>query len=359
MNQIHTLSFRLWGLVALASAALLTPLSMAQSATSTKTEAAADDVAVVLSPRGWPTQVPVPRNTRLREVSSRKSGLDGFTYATQNFQFNSSIELDEEAQMRVGELFECTFAANRAIAKVLPILRAKKARTSRNRFDARLVVDRAAYLEAGGPSSSVGVFKSQWRGDETTKESSIVEDYVLVALDAMGISKEGKVTVKTINSHTLVHEITHQSTCLNNLPIWINEGMSEYVGYVPFDGEKLDFEKSFDVVVENAKKRKLDFPFSLQEYFEMSQEDMYAHMGNGVDTYMLSTLCVTYFVHLAGRTGVKNLDTYLKGLIRTGNTKANIKKLIGRLPSGKSFEELFIAAWKEKGVDITFAKSAK
>lgn len=356
MNTKQTLSFRGLGVIALASTALLTPICLAQSATS-KAADAADDVAVVLSPRGWPTQVPVPKNTRLKEISSRKSGLDGYTYATSNFEFNSTVELDDEAQERVGELFECTFAANRAIAKVLPIVRAKKGRTSRNRFNARLVVDKEAYIAAGGPETSLGVFKSSWRGQDETKEESIAEDYVLVPLDAMGISKEGKVTVKTINSHTLVHEITHQSTCLNNLPIWINEGMSEYVGYVPFDGEKLDFEKSFDVVVENAKKRKLNFPFSLEEYLSMSKDDMYAYMGRGVDTYMLSTLCVTYFVHLAGKTGVKNLDTYLKGLIRQGNTKANIKKLIGRLPRDKSFEDLFIEAWKEKGVDISFEKS--
>ncbi len=310
------------------------------------------------SPLRWPTQVPVPRNTRLRELSARQSKMEGFTYVTSNYQFNSSIELDEAAQESIGELFECTFAANQAIAKVLPIIRAKKKRTPRNRFNARLVPDHAAYLAAGGPAGSVGVFMCRWRGAKVT-EKSMVSDFLLAPLDAMGVSKDGKLATKTINSHTLVHEITHQFTCLNNLPIWANEGMSEYVGYVPYNGQVLDFDKSFEVVVKTAQKRQLDFPFTLEDFFLMSQQEMYTHMGQKVDTYMLATLCICYFVHLEGKSGVKKFQGYLKALLRGENSKVNVKKLMGRTPEGQTFQDVFVQAWADQGVELKFEKDSE
>lgn len=314
----------------------------------------------IKSPNRWPKEVDVPRNTRLREVSQRQSKMEGFTYATQNYIFNSPVALEDKAQESIGRLFECTFAANQAIAKILPIMRSKRARTSSNRFKVKLFIDMDAYHAAGGSEGSAGVFRYQYQPSKRMSEDSIIEDYVMVPFPSLGVSADGKLENDHVDSHVLVHESTHQCTCLNQLPVWANEGLSEYVAYIPYDGDKLEFEEGFVYILGNAKLRtSLDFPFSLEEFFEMEKEDMYDLMKNKVDTYMLSALCVAYFVHLETRSGVRNFQEYLKDLYAGKDNKDALKSLYGRLPRDKSMQDLFIEAWAKWGLTIKFAEKTQ
>lgn len=320
------------------------------------------------SPDRWPTQVPVPKSTRLKEISAKKSGLDGYTYETNNYRFNSQVEMDEEGQETIGRLFECAYAANKAIGRVLPVPRAKGNRRVKEKLVAFLYKNMAEYHSNGGPEGSAGVFtfrKMQSTGDGSSRrrrvsksdESKIVrDDMVKVPFESLGLSEEGHVVNKEIDTHTLVHELTHQCFCLNNLPVWANEGWAEYVGYVPYEDEVLDFDKCFAVICENAKHKQmmLNFPFSLGDFLTMSQQEMYTHMRGTSDTYMLATLCVTYFVHLNGRTGVKSMRNYMNALLKGEDNEKALKKLYGRFKTPEKLQEDFVKSWAEHGVKVHF-----
>lgn len=320
------------------------------------------------SPDRWPTKVPVPKGTRLKEISAKKAGLDGYTYETNNYRFNSQVEMDEEGQETIGRLFECAYAANKAIGRVLPVPRAKGNRRAKEKLVAFLYKNMEEYHKNGGPEGSAGVFsyrKMSMPGDSGTRrrrvsksdESKLIsEDLVRVPFTSLGLSEEGHVVNKEIDTHTLVHELTHQCFCLNNLPVWANEGWAEYVGYVPYQDEELDFDQCFNVICANAKHKQafLNFPFTLEDFLTMSQDEMYAHMHGGRDTYMLATMCVAYFVHLNGRPGVKAMRNYMTELLKGEPNEKALKKLYGRFRSADKLQEDFLKSWAEHGVQVRF-----
>ncbi len=318
----------------------------------------------LVSPDRWPTQVPAPKNTRLRVKTDRddkKSGLS--RYETINFQFTSEVPLDDEAQETVGRLFETAYAAVVAMSKSLPIERATRKRPAKNKFRAELYKSVSNYIAAGGPAGSAGVFTHRSRTTKgKKKESDIIGDKVMMPIDNLGINTDGSVATTDIDSHVLVHEITHQFTCLNNLPVWANEGFSEYVGYIPYDDGVLDFDKNFEGIVDNGKMRmrrggEIKYPFTLEEFFLMEKDEMYDYMGNGVDTYYLSVMCVTYFVHMGDEAGVRAFKAYLRELLKgKKNDKKTIKKLYARLRTGEAVQKDFVESWAKQGVKVTFAE---
>ncbi len=336
-----------------------------QSSRTSKSSKSKDTEEVddgLVSPNRWPTQVPAPKNTRLREITDRDDKKDGLVrYQTINFQFTSEVPLTDEAQESVGRLFETAYAAVVAMSRVLPIERATRKRPAKNKFRAGLYKDMSSYYAAGGPMGSAGVFKHSSRKTPAVKESDIVTDVVMVPFDHLGLKTDGSIGTTDIDSHTLVHEITHQFTCLNNLPVWANEGFSEYVGYIPYEDGVLDFDKSFEKIVENGKRRqggkgKIEYPFSLEEFFLMSQDEMYEYMGNRIDTYYLSLMCVTYFVHMADEAGIRAFKSYLKDLLKGKKNvdKKILKKLYARKRTGDVVQADFIEAWAAQGVNVGF-----
>ena len=322
----------------------------------------------VSAPDRWPTQIPVPQGTRLKEVSSR-DGQSGFTYETNNYRFYSQVELDDAGQEAIGRLFECAYAANKAVGRVLPVPRAKGKRASKDKLEVYLYKNMAEYYAHGGPRGSAGVFMSLKRvmpegsgaGRRITKadEKDIIhDDMVKVPFESLGINEQGRVVKSDLDSHALVHELTHQCFCLNGLPIWANEGWAEYIGFVPYQYEVLDFDKCFATVLLNAKhlQHTLVFPFSLEDFLRMSQEEMYGHMeGSNSNTYLLSVMCVCYFVHLSGRPGVKCMRDYMNALLKGESNERALRKLYGRLRTPERLQEAFVKAWGERGVTVRFA----
>ena len=71
----------------------------------------------VASPGDWPKGVPVPKETVL-ESKGQQPGV-GFVYETNNYRFHSPVALDDAACETVGRLFECAYAANKAVGEVM------------------------------------------------------------------------------------------------------------------------------------------------------------------------------------------------------------------------------------------------
>ncbi len=320
----------------------------------------------VNSPSEWPKRIPVPKDITLQETGkSADPQQPGFFYASNHYEFFSQVELTEAAQNMIGRLFECTYAANQAISKVVPVPRCDVPRVEKNRYNVRLVKNQAEYAAQGGPDGSAGVFKHATRVDATGKpfpikqESDIATDFVLVPLNALGLDEKARMVKPDIDTHTLVHEATHQNFVMNNMPIWANEGWAEYVGYVPYMGEELDFDRLFSQIVYKAQQNAdaLKCPFSLHDLMVMSQEDMYGYMGSRqADTYTVSVMTIAFFVHLDSKRGLEAIKAYMSALIEGTSNEEAVAELEKAYGGAEKLQKAFVQAWKRKKVTISFSK---
>ena len=314
------------------------------------------------SPSGWPDKIPVPEETTLKQGA--KQG-NFFVYETNNYIFFTPVEIDANACETVGRLFECAYAANKAVAEVLPVPRTEEERTGK-KYRVELWPTKQQYVQNGGSPTSAGIFlfsKRMMPGDNgPITEKTLASDKVMVPFESLGLSTDGHVVKNDIDTHVLVHELTHQNFVYNGLPIWCNEGWAEYVGYVPYVGEDLDFTRCYAVILHKAKEQAshgaLDFPFTLEEFFTMSQEEMYSHMGQGKDTYTLSMMIVAYYVHLDGKKGVAAIKKYMQALIDGESQEEATKHLIDHHKNAEKLQKDFVKAWKSKKVTVSF-KDAK
>lgn len=313
----------------------------------------------VKSPGDWPRKVSVPKDIEVQQ--SNGAAAQGYTvYSSNNFMYVSPVPLKPEAQKTVARLCECAYAANNAIGGVLPVPRATADRGDK-KFCVELQPTMEAYYNAGGPRNSAGVFLGARRATgQPPTEADIVMDKVLIPFSSMGIGKSGTVEREDIDTHALVHELTHQQFLLNALPIWANEGWAEYVGYVPYVGEDLDFDRGFSVILHAAKQfaeqGALDFDFKLEDFFTMDQQTMYSYMPKGKNTYMLSVMTVAFFVHLDGKKGVEAMKAYLQALLDGKSAEEAAAELIKPHRTAARLQQDFIRAWKSKKVKVSFPK---
>lgn len=321
----------------------------------------------VKSPGDWPRKVSVPKATEV-SVSQPPAGVQGNYYTSNHFCYISPVALDPAAQKTVARLCECAYAANKAIGEVLPV-----PRTAVDRGDKKFVVqlwpNKESYVANGGPANSAGVFVGAMRRVVSTNpdaprrvvsEEDIVMDKVMIPFPSLGLGSNGKVQSEDINTHALVHELTHQQFLLNVLPIWANEGWAEYVGYVPYVGEDLDFDRGFALILHAAKafseNGALDFDFPLADFFTMDQQTMYGYMPQGKNTYMLAAMTVAFYVHLDGKRGVEAMKSYMQALIDGATHEEAAEKLIAPYKTSARLQQAFIRAWKGKKVKVSFPK---
>lgn len=319
----------------------------------------------VASPGDWPKGVPVPKETVL-ESKGQQPGV-GFVYETNNYRFHSPVALDEAACETVGRLFECAYAANKAVGEVLPVPRTADDRSAK-KYLVELWPTKQQYISKGAPADSAGLFSFAARRSPADQgkplgpltEEQIAMDKVMVPFESLGLGSNGSVVSRDINTHVLVHELTHQNFVRNGLPIWGQEGWAEYLGYIPYVGETLDFNRGFSMVLHEAKKRNgtgaLDFPFSLEEFLTMDQPTMYSHMGAGKDTYLLSVMIISFYVHLDGKKGVEAMKAYMQALLDNASHADAAQELIKPHRDASKLEKDFIKMWKRKKVEVSFAK---
>ena len=341
----------------------------------------------VKSPDSWPKKIPVPANTELTALPHQEGDKE-YIYESNNYSFHSPVPIGPESCKTIGRLFECAFAANRAIAKVLPVERASKDR-SEKKYKVQLCRTKAEYYSRGGTQGSDGMFMMQSAmptgGVEITgmtpeeilkkfggkdgspapqnaapvdtaplNEKDIYDDYVLVPFEALGMNENGKIVTDDIKTHTLVHELTHQNFSLNRLNTWADEGWAEYVGYVPYVGEDLDFDRCFAVILHEVQKNSegggLSFTSTLEQFLRMPQQELYNCMGKGQNSYLLSTMLVTFFVHLDGNRGVGAMRGYMKAL-REGKPKDEaVDTLIAPYKGAENLQKAFLKAWSQRKI---------
>ncbi len=283
----------------------------------------------------WPYRFTMSMSSHLETEPKRGDKSEQLIYETENFIFYSPVHLQRKARERLARIFECGLEANMMLSQLLPIRRMQQRReiiekeeelqaglpkgetfeSKRPKLKTYLYKTMEDYYAAGASPGSAGVYRFGF--SHKNDASGLVRDEVLVPLPSMGILPDGKVEDRTVDSHVLVHELTHQCTALNFIPIWINEGLSEYVGYISTKSYSLNFATSPKGVQGEVKRvapKGAQYPFSLKDFFTMSQASFSSNMGNGVNTYLLAAVVATYFMDLSGKKGQQKLIAYLEAL---------------------------------------------
>ena len=287
-----------------------------------------------------------PRRTRLPddydvEVVREDNQAEVYIYRTPNFEFQSEAKLARKVVREFGRIFEGTLSAMQAF----PLNWEPTPREARYR--ARLFRDRAAYLNAGGPPNSGGVYK--WSERE-----------IWVPLSSLGLRKGS--TSYTFGSSgdrsTLIHEITHQvhHDWLGRLLPWCVEGLAVYMESIPEDDGEFRFDKqdlpSFVRRMNGPGEVTMVDPSKL---FMLTHSEWTANFSENpaeLRTYYLSAfLLLHYFLHLDGEGDGQRIRAYIRA-IEAGEPEAAARGLLldGRDP--EEFFENLRRAYKRENIEI-------
>lgn len=332
----------------------------------------------------WPNRIAVPVEIPA-EVISESDGK--YIYETEHFRFESDAKLTIAVIRKLSCMFEATFEANCQ----LPLnfsCRHVKASPKEHKFVAKLYEHKSDFDKICPLENVAGVYIPP----------NIHVPFVSLGLKQMGsayaLDKGGDVK-------TLIHEITHQmSLGKHDFPMWLAEGIAEYVGMTPYNSGKFNFgltKKSLISYVtqygrRNSGGRGLGKDISippLKVFMNLSHEDF---MSNGQRNYGVSALLAYYFIALDGKkdgarlkeyvkqlgvlndTRKKRAEEYAAKLLKEGTPRANAiakaQKMynqlddgsaIAKLQDGRSWEELekeVQKGLKQMTVDISFNAAA-
>ncbi len=271
-----------------------------------------------------PETVGVETSQLKTEVVGEDEANAKFVYRTSHFEFESQGKFTQSLLREVGRDFEATYE----LVKALP-WGINPQPEAGNYFHARLLKDRAAYLNAGGLTGSGGVYSSKHQA-------------FLVPFESIGLKTVGKSYAKDdkFETHTIVHELTHQMmhASLDLLPQWVVEGTAEYTGTLPLHAGKfrvsaaknglkdyLDFLKKETVegMPESLPIEKL-FEISNEEWNEtLAQDGQAAHRA-----YFTSYLLVYYFMHLDGKGDGQRFARYFRDVAKVRDEAEKYRQAI-------------------------------
>ena len=198
----------------------------------------------------WPTDIKI----NLDEISVESVAADGkFIYRTQHFEIVSAAELAPAVIKDIGRIFEGTYRL--LDASPWGIL----ARPKDNHFRAELYRTREAYIQAGAPTNSAGVYMTQRK-------------VFMVPFESLGLKETPKGWQRTADytTKTLIHELTHMlmDDALQTMPMWLIEGAAEYMELMPMRIGAFSPNGHFSALREHNKREPA---FPLGKTFPMTQ----------------------------------------------------------------------------------------
>ncbi|MGI9243144.1 MAG: hypothetical protein ACR2RV_20270, partial [Verrucomicrobiales bacterium] len=189
---------------------------------------------------------------------------EGPVHETRHFRF----ECDEPLRATIAKDFSRLFEVTHTAVAKLP-LGLSLDRPGGEKILVRLFSERGDYLDAGGKKDAAGVYL-------------LKERVVLVPLASLGIerSDNGKFRkTRDFDPATLIHETTHavMNQWLEHMPLWLSEGLAEYVAALPYRDGELDFSKHESGLLRLAAKK-----FGGEaERFELLEPPSFVHLDPG------------------------------------------------------------------------------
>jgi hypothetical protein len=253
------------------------------------------DVRIPPSQRVWPQSVGVSPTSVEVTVVEEDMVRSRFVYRTQDFEFISDERLARSVMTEVARTFEGT----REVLLALPWGLRVQPPEGHEHFRAMLFETREAYIRAGAPPNSGGVYMSGPK-------------IFMVPFQSLGLQRRARTWYldRNYSNHTLIHEITHQlmDEVLPALPLWVIEGTAEYVSHLPFNAGTFrahEHQRALRAAIEERQRRGHRIRIDRLESFMNMTHQQWHEIANRSSQdqsylYIASLLLVYYFNHLDG-----------------------------------------------------------
>jgi len=250
--------------------------------------AAGTNTEVKRDAEGWPVSV-VLKDLPTVTVVEENRPSSRYVYRSDHFEFTSTQRLSADIVREFSRVFEVNFEA----VASMPLGITPEA--PRGYFKVTLFPSIAAYTAAGAPAGSGGLFRG------STGE-------VMVPLPNLGVRRSGNRWIMDGrgDNQPLIHEVTHQvmGTWLSILPVWMVEGMAEYLAAGRCSNGRLTLHADFDQILEflntqkGVKGRSMDVRHP-QRLLPMSHDKWAADLAgpSGLKNYASALLAFYFFCH--------------------------------------------------------------
>ena len=204
---------------------------------------------------GWPKELRMNLSDVKISVDEERS-KDGLTYyLTEHFELKSEVELGSQVRLDVGRIFELTYRLMEASPWGI------MASPDGGRFKAELYRTREAYVKAGAPAWSGGVYMGGRK-------------VFMVPVESLGLSpsKNGYQRNEMFSLDTVVHEIAHMlmADAIPYLPISVTEGVAEYISHIPLSLGAFKPPSALEKIREASERRK---PLAFETLLGMTASD--------------------------------------------------------------------------------------
>jgi len=314
----------------------------------TETKKALPESAEVYFKKAWPKLVSVDTDIEIEEEVTDEGS---YIYRSPHYEFVSNAKLSKVPVKRFAVLFEAT----RQYVQSVPYA-SLKAHKEDVRYKVMLFSTHGAYVRAGAPEGSAGVYLPS-------------KDLILVKFESLGLIKRGSSWALDYDrtNKTLPHEITHQLTDREYYSEgsrgWFTEGFAEYVAATPYRSGKFGVNKAPGAVEQyvthfskkDGRGRNLGEEIDvvdLKEFMMMSYRE-FAYDGDANYNYGVGALLVTYFNHYDGEGDAANIKNFLRALKQGKKGEDALKSLL----AGRTFDELeqdITKGWRKRGVKLNF-----
>ncbi len=234
-------------------------------------------------------------------------------FESPNFEIVTDTGVSREYQMKVALVFESTLMAIHGI----PLGLSPRPTAGREKFRARFT-DRRQFEERAGVET-----RSQLPGQHVEGLYLWKEQEVLVPYESFTtIDRRGR---HTTDANALIHEITHQvlHDWLALMPIWMVEGMAEYMALVPYEEGSFEFRDTEAGLKATLESRyRVTDPVVILPLEDLLRRDRSGTWTGTMDEYLSAVLTVYYFLHLDGSAHGEPLAGYL-GTVRQARDDAD------------------------------------
>jgi len=329
----------------------------------------ADPAAPWIDPANLP---PWPKVTGTGKVEvamvENAPEADRFVYHSPNFEIVADVQLPLGTISEMATAFEATRATLLSLPLGLaakPEITFKSGRGSKgiahpeathpgsSRLRVELFITPQKYALAGGPGGSGGYY-SMWHRS------------TLISLENFGIQlKDGRLALDYggqlfIIRHEICHQVLHD--WLPVLPVWLNEGLSEYVASIPYLNGHYRFGDTKRAFIDYLNKwRYNEAPDKIpmrasSEMFEMSGEKWKAAIAIGppIINYNSAALLTWYFIHQDDQANAAHLAAYFRALLdQPHRARQAFARHLLRDRNPTQIDSEIRAAWKLQGIEIT------
>ncbi|MCC5842926.1 MAG: hypothetical protein JJU05_01615 [Verrucomicrobia bacterium] len=252
-------------------------------------------VRIPPSQRVWPQSTGVSPTSVEVTVVEENAARRRYVYHTADFEFISDERLARSVMTEVSRAFEAT----RTLLLALPWGLRATAPDGHERFKSQLFETREAYVRAGAPENSGGVYMSGPK-------------IFMVPFQSLGLRRRAQTWYMDRNytNDTLIHEIVHQlmDEVLPALPLWVIEGTAEYVRILPYNAGTFrpqDHQRALRAEIAERQRRghrlRID---GLEAFMNMTHLQWHAIANRSSRDqsylYIASLLLTYYFNHLDG-----------------------------------------------------------